>query len=181
MINTLGHLAMAPEETAILDKILARHAKDAGPLIPVLQDVQRQFGYLSRENLAYIARALKIPLSDVFGTASFYAQFYLAPRGENMVRVCQGTACHVQGSGGILAAFAAALGIDAGETTADGKFSLERVACVGSCGLAPVVMINQQTFGRLSPEDVPLLLAKLSMPLGEPQQKAHDQPQEDAP
>lgn len=165
MINTLGHLEMAPEDTAILDKILKGHLQDSGPLIPVLQNVQRRFGYLSRENLAYIARALRVPLSDVFGTASFYAQFYLAPRGENMVRVCQGTACHVQGSRAILAAFADALGIDAGETTADGKFSLERVACLGSCGLAPVVMINQQTFGRLAPEDVPLLLAKMSMPV----------------
>lgn len=150
------HLAPAPEA---LRKILARHRKEEGSLIPVLQEVQRRYGYISREHMAYIARELRRPLSEVFGVASFYAQFYLAPRGKNMIRVCLGTACHVRGGQKILDAFSRTLGIQPGSTTPDKEFSLERVACLGACGLAPVAMINAETHGRLTPEKVEALLA----------------------
>ena len=156
----LTHLAPAPEA---LVKILKRHRDEEGSLVPVLQEIQRHFGYISREHMAYVARELRRPMSEVFGVASFYAQFYLEPRGENMVRVCLGTACHVRGGQEILAAFGKALGIQPGGTTPDKKFSLERVACLGACGLAPVAMINQETYGRLTPEKVADLVAKLRM------------------
>lgn len=154
----LTHLAPAPEA---LVKILKRHRDEEGSLVPVLQEIQRHFGYISREHMAYVARELRRPMSEVFGVASFYAQFYLEPRGENMVRVCLGTACHVRGGQEILAAFSRALGIQPGGTTPDKKFSLERVACLGACGLAPVAMINQETYGRLTPQKVAELVAKL--------------------
>lgn len=153
---TPTHLAPAPDA---LVKILRRHRDEEGSLVPVLQEIQRHFGYIDRQHMAYVARELRRPLSEVFGVASFYAQFYLSPRGENMVRVCLGTACHVRGGQEILAAFGRILGIGPGGTTPDRKFSLERVACLGACGLAPVAMINQETFGRLTPEKVAAILA----------------------
>jgi NADH-quinone oxidoreductase subunit E len=161
----LTHLAPAPEA---LKKILRRHQKEEGSLIPVLQDIQKQFGYIPKELMACVARELRRPMSEVFGVASFYAQFSLEPKGKNLIRVCLGTACHVRGGQKILEAFAQTLGIRAGETTPDKKFSLERVACLGACGLAPVVMINQSTYGRLTPESVPEILKE-----GEKVEKLH--------
>lgn len=155
------HLAPAPEP---LVRILARHRDEEGSLIPVLQEIQRHYGYISREQMAYVARELRRPMSEVFGVTSFYAQFYLEPRGGNMIRVCLGTACHIKGGQEILQAFSQALGIQPGETTPDGRYSLERVACVGACGLAPVAMINQDTTGRLTPDKVPSLI-KEKMPV----------------
>jgi len=143
-----------------LEAIFRRYAGQSGGLIAVLQEIQRLFGYISRENLALTAERLKIPQSEVFGVASFYSQFYLEPKGEHMIRVCQGTACHVRGAAAILAAFAEALGIEPGDTTPDGKFSLERVACLGACGLAPVAMIGEKAYGRLTPEKVREILAE---------------------
>ncbi|MCR4419451.1 MAG: NADH-quinone oxidoreductase subunit NuoE [Clostridia bacterium] len=151
------HLAPLPEALA---KILDRHRDEEGSLIPVLQEIQRRFGYLPREYMAAVARELRRPMAEVFGVASFYAQFSLQPRGETTIRVCLGTACHVRGGQAILEAFSRTLGIPAGSTTPDRKFSLERVACLGACGLAPVAMINQETFGRLTPEKVPELLKR---------------------
>ncbi|KKM12139.1 NADH dehydrogenase [Clostridiales bacterium PH28_bin88] len=150
----MGHTSLGEERSEKVDDALRRHQGEAGALIPVLQEVQRSFGYISKENMAYIARALKLPLSEVYGVASFYAQFYLEPRGEHMVRVCLGTACHVRGGEKILESFAEALGIRPGETTPDKRFSLERVACLGACGLAPAAMIGEKTYGRLTPEKV---------------------------
>ncbi|WP_156276191.1 NADH-quinone oxidoreductase subunit NuoE [Neomoorella glycerini] len=139
---------------------LERYAGTRGALIPLLQEAQEIYGYLPREIMQEIAGKLKIPFSQVYGVATFYTQFHLKPRGRNIIRVCQGTACHVRGGARLLEAISAALGIGKNETTADGRFTLETVACLGSCGLAPVMMINEETYGRLVPEKIPAILEK---------------------
>ena len=152
--------AVENKSVAKIEAIFKRYAGQTGSLIPVLQEIQLLYGYISRENMELVARKLKIPQSEVFGVASFYSQFYLEPKGEHMIRVCQGTACHVRGAAKILEAFAGELGIQPGETTPDGKFSLERVACLGACGLAPVAMIGDKAYGRLTPEKVKEVLGE---------------------
>ncbi|GEA14246.1 NADH-quinone oxidoreductase subunit E [Moorella sp. E308F] len=143
-----------------LAEVLERYAGTKGALIPLLQEAQEIYGYLSREVMQEIARRLKIPFSQVYGVATFYTQFHLKPRGRNIIRVCQGTACHVRGGARLLEAISATLGIGKNETTPDGRFTLETVACLGSCGLAPVMMINEETYGRLAPEKIPTILEK---------------------
>ncbi|OIQ55255.1 NADP-reducing hydrogenase subunit HndA [Moorella thermoacetica] len=143
-----------------LAEVLKRYAGTKGALIPLLQEAQEIYGYLPREVMREIAMELKIPFSRVYGVATFYTQFHLKPRGRNIIRICQGTACHVRGGARLLEAISTALGIGKNETTADGRFTLETVACLGSCGLAPVMMINEETYGRLTPEKVPAILEK---------------------
>lgn len=137
-----------------MELILKKYQGQTGALIPLLQEIQRYYGYISRAHMTLVAEAMKIPESEVFGVASFYSQFYLEPKGENMIRVCQGTACHVRGADEVLEAFSRSLSIKPGETTPDKRFSLERVACLGACGLAPVAMIGEKTYGRLTPQKV---------------------------
>ncbi len=119
-------------------------------LIPVLQKVQGELGYLPEESLSEIAHFLGLSSSEIYGVASFYAQFRFERQGEHTVKVCQGTACHVRGAKRIMEAVAQELGIEAGGTTPDYKFSLERVACFGSCALAPVLVIDGQVYGRMT-------------------------------
>lgn len=137
-------------------------AKDKSSLIPLLQDVQSTYSYLPEPALRDIAEFLGIPLSRVFGVATFYNQFRLTPIGKNVIRVCRGTACHVKNSSNLLFAFETALGIKAGETTRDKNFTLETVACIGACSIAPVITINDEFYGRLSVKDVPKILKTYS-------------------
>lgn len=143
-----------------LDELLARYQGVKGALIPVLQEAQNTYGYLSREVLERIADKMDIPISQIYGVVTFYSQFHLNPRGKNIIRVCQGTACHVRGAKAILKAIEDKLKIAAGGTTPDLKYTLETVACIGACGLAPVMMVNDDTHGRLTPEVIPEILAK---------------------
>lgn len=143
-----------------LDTILERHRSEPGPLISILQDVQNTFGYLPENILTYLSHVLKIPESRMWGTVTFYSQFYLQPRGENTIKVCMGTACHVRGAAKILERLQRILGIKAGETTEDLKFNLETVRCLGTCFLAPVIMINSDYFGKLTPEKVEKILER---------------------
>ena len=143
-----------------LDEILARHKGERGSLIPVLQEVQSVCGYISQDAIKEISAALDIPATDIFGVATFYAQFHLKPRGRHVVRVCQGTACHVRGGAKILAEVEKELGIMPGETTEDLRYTLEPVACLGCCGLAPVMMVDEETHGRLTADKVAEILAK---------------------
>lgn len=147
-------------QLAQLDVVLAKYQGVKGALIPVLQEAQHTYGYLSKEVVECIAKKMDIPVSQVYGVITFYSQFHLNPRGENIIRVCQGTACHVRGGKAILKALEDQLHIGAGQTTPDLKFTLETVACIGACGLAPVMMINDDTHGRLTPEILPEILAK---------------------
>ncbi len=143
-----------------MDVILAKYQGVKGALIPVLQEAQNAYGYLSKEVIQYIGEKMSIPVSQIYGVVTFYSQFHLNPRGKFIVRVCQGTACHVRGAKAILTALEDALKVKAGGTTADLKFTLETVACIGACGLAPVMMVNDDTHGRLTPEAVTQILKK---------------------
>lgn len=143
--------------TALLDDYRGKK----GNVIPVLQQAQEIFRYLPKSVLIKISEELDVPISRIYGVVTFYAQFHLEPRGENIIRSCQGTACHVRGAKAILAELQKALGLDEQNvTTPDLRFTLEKVACIGACGLAPVMMINDNTHGRLTPEAVRSILAK---------------------
>lgn len=141
-----------------LDAILEKYRESKGTLIPILQEVQNVYGYLSKDVLIYIAKKTQIPISQIYGVATFYSQFHLNPRGKHIIRVCQGTACHVRGGAKILAALEELLEVSAGETTRDLNFTLETVACIGACGLAPVMMVDEEPYGRLTPEALPAIL-----------------------
>ena len=137
------------------------YEQNPSSLIPLLQKTQENFGYLPKEALEEISRYLRIPLSRVYGVATFYAQFRFEPLGKYVIKICHGTACHVNGAVNISQAITEELGIEEGQTTEDGLVTLERVACLGCCSLAPVIMINDKVFGKLTPEKVRKLMKKL--------------------
>jgi len=145
---------------ARLKKILSVFEGKKGGLVSILQRVQEEFGYLPEEALAEIADFLRLPASEVFSVATFYAHFYLTRRGDHLVRVCQGTACHVRGARDILETAQYRLGIKTGQTTEDYTYSLERVACVGSCAMAPVVMIDDDVHAKMTPLKISELLSE---------------------
>ena len=134
-----------------LAPVLERHPKERASLIPLLQDVQDELGYLPPEAMREVARHLNLPESNVYGVVTFYAQFYLTRQGRRRVKVCLGTACHVRGGGRVMEAVRKHLGIEPGGTTEDYQFSLERVACFGSCALAPVMVVDGKVYGKLTP------------------------------
>lgn len=142
-----------------LREILASCSTERANLIPILQEAQEKYGYLPQDILQEIADSLQLSLAKVYGVVTFYTQFHLQPRGKNVIRVCTGTACHVRGGTEVLRAFEKELGIVSGGTTEDSEFTLETVACIGACGLAPVIMINDDTHGRLNPNNVASVLA----------------------
>ena len=131
-----------------------------GILIPVLQDIQAKYSYIPSEAVSLIAKELSIYPIDIYGILTFYAQFHLAPRGQHIITVCQGTACHVMGGKAILDYIASLLDVTVGETTKDGVFTLDRVACLGCCGMAPVVMIDKDFYGSCTIQSVEQLLDK---------------------
>ena len=148
------------EQEAQLFEIIKKHKNEPGAIMPVLQEAQNVYGYLPIEVQQMVADGLGVPLSEVFGVATFYSQFSLTPKGKYNISVCLGTACYVKGSGKILEELSKELGIEAEECTEDGKFSLTACRCIGACGLAPVITINDDVYGRLVPEDVKGILAK---------------------
>ena len=139
-------------------KIIQRYRKKKGVLIPLLQDIQTAYGYVPKESIELIAKELSIYPVEIYGILTFYAQFYLTPRGRHVIKVCQGTACHVMGGEEILDYLSNKLGITKGETTKDGRFSLERVACLGCCGMAPVVVVNHDVYGKCTIQKIDRLL-----------------------
>ena len=148
-------------EWEALAELLAKYRGTKGSVIPVLQQAQAIFGYLPQDVLVEIAEKLEVPISQIYGVVTFYAQFHLEPRGENIIKSCQGTACHVRGAKAVLAAVRQKLNLPEGKSTTDDlKFTLETVACLGACGLAPVFMVNDETHGRLTPEKVSAILDK---------------------
>ncbi len=148
------------EQEQQLREVIAKHKDQDGPLMPVLQEAQEIYGYLPIEVQKIISEGLDIPLEHIYGVVTFYAQFSLAPKGEYKIGVCLGTACYVKGSGDILNKIKEIIGIDVGECTPDGKFSLEATRCIGACGLAPVMTINDEVYGRLVVGDIPDILKK---------------------
>lgn len=149
---------IAEEISGRVREIMAKYRHHEGVLVHALQDIQRALGYLPEDALRIVAEELDFPFAQVYGVASFYTQFYFSPRGKNIVQVCVGTACHIRGAAAILGRFEQELGIKAEETTADLEFTLEAVSCVGCCGLAPVVVANEQVVKK---KDHPKLTTRL--------------------
>jgi len=143
-----------------LDQIIDEYKGKPGALIPVLQIAQKMIGYLPREALRKISRGLREPLAKVYGVTTFYSFFTMIPRGKFVVRVCLGTACYVRGSKEVLDALKKELGVDVGQTTADRKFTLEVGRCFGACGLAPVIMVNDDTHQRVKPAAIKEILSQ---------------------
>ncbi len=150
----------AEERLSGLKDILERHPANPGSLIPVLQDVQEDFGYLSEEAVEELARLMGISANEIYGVATFYTQFRFSPPGRHKIQSCQGTACHVRGGRMILNELERRLGITAGQTTADGQFDLERVACLGCCALAPVIAIDGKVHAQVTAKKIPSVLSQ---------------------
>ena len=147
-----------PIELNDLDALVEPYLGKKEMVIPVLQQVQDHFGYLPRPAMERVSQLMHIPLSRLYGVATFYAQFKMKPRGRYIIRVCKGTACHIQGSPKIAERIEEILGVQSGETTDDLRFTLEEVACIGACALAPVIMVNDNPHGRLTPDKVKAIL-----------------------
>ncbi len=137
-------------DLSLLDPLIEKYKNKAGITIPVLQGAQDIYGYIPREVFLKLSDELGLELSELYGVATFYAQFRLSPVGKHIIKVCHGTACHVQDAGTITDALKEALKVEDGETTGDGIFTLESVACLGCCSLAPVMMIGDETYGKLT-------------------------------
>lgn len=148
-------------ELAPLYKVLDEYKSQRGAVIPVLQKAQEIYGWLPAQVLEIIAKEMSVPLSQIYGVVTFYSQFYLTRRGRHIIRQCDGTACHVRGAATIVNAVEKHLGIQAGETTPDYKYTFEVVYCLGSCGLAPVAMIDDRVVGHLVPEKLISMLDDL--------------------
>jgi NADH-quinone oxidoreductase subunit E len=144
-----------------LTEVFKKYEGEKGAVITVLQKIQEKLGYLSEEAISEAAKFLRMSETEIFGIASFYAQFRFTPRGKHAVRVCLGTACHVRGGEGIMKAVENKLNIERGGTTKDKKFSIERVACFGSCALSPVMVVDKDVYGRMTPTKVKNILSKI--------------------
>lgn len=136
------------------EEILTRHERGRDSLIPILQELQGEFGFLSPESMQEAARYCRLSPVEVYGVSTFYAQFKFTPLGKHIVMVCQGTACHVMGGARVLQETRSQLGVSPGQTTADGTFTLETVACIGACALAPAMVVDKNTYGRVKPEKI---------------------------
>lgn len=150
------------EQENKLDALIAEYKNVKGAMLPVLQGAQDIYGYLPIEVQRHIALALDLPIEEVYGAASFYSQFTLNPKGTVAVSVCLGTACYVKGSGAIIEKVSELLALPVGATSADGYYSLDSTRCVGACGLAPVMIVNDDVYGRLQPSEVEGILDKYS-------------------
>ena len=148
-------------DLSLLDDILAKYGDSPNNLITILQKAQDIYGYLPKDVMYFVAEKLGITPAEVIGVATFYAQFRLTPIGKYLIMSCQGTACHVNGSERVVAALSEYLGIGNGETTEDGLFTLENVACLGCCSLAPVIMINGEAYGNLTPDSAVAVIKEL--------------------
>ncbi|MCF8026151.1 MAG: NADH-quinone oxidoreductase subunit NuoE [Desulfobacteraceae bacterium] len=155
-----AHPDISPEMVKEIDNIIESHKNTPGPVIPVLRLCQDVVGYLPVEVIDYIGHELNIPPSDVYGVATFYALFSLTPKGRHKIRACLGTACYVKGIKEVLGRIRKEFEIEEGGTTGDRRFSLEAVRCLGACGLAPVMVVDQDTYGGMKPDQVSEILAK---------------------
>ena len=153
-------MALEKEKFEALQLVIDELRNEQGALMPIMQRAQDIFGYLPEEVQNYIAKELDIPVSDIYGVATFYAQFNLEPKGKYIISVCMGTACYVKGSQAVLDKLEEVLGVPAGRTTPDGLFTLNATRCLGACGLAPVIMVNDDVYGRLTPDQVAGIIEK---------------------
>jgi NADH-quinone oxidoreductase subunit E len=143
-----------------LDQVIESHKDMQGPLMPILHEAQHIFGAIPIEVQKVISEKLNVPMAEIYGVVTFYSQFTLEPKGEYLISVCLGTACYVRGAQQIVDKIADITGVAVGKTSADGKFSLEATRCIGACGLAPVLTVNEDVYGRLTLDDVPGIIAK---------------------
>ena len=148
------------EPKPAIAEILNRYPAHRGSLIPVLQDIQGAYGYLARESIAELSARMEISANEIYGVATFYTQFRFEPPAKHTIQVCQGTACHVRGSREVLDELQRELGIETGNSTADGEFSLVRIACLGCCALSPVISVDGQVYGGMTPKKVRATLAR---------------------
>ena len=148
------------EQQKKLFEMIDRRKDEKGAVMPILQEAQEIYGYLPIEVQTMIAERMDVPLEEIFGVSTFYSQFALTPKGKYEISVCLGTACYVKGSQDILDKISEVLEIEPEDCTPDGKFSLTACRCVGACGLAPVMMVNDEVYGRLTADEVPDILAK---------------------
>ncbi|MGA8573144.1 MAG: NADH-quinone oxidoreductase subunit NuoE [Desulfobaccales bacterium] len=147
-----------------LEAILSHYQGGSADLIPVLQDIQDEFNYLPKDQLKVVAHRMQVPLTQVYSVATFYKMFSLEPKGRHQIRVCLGTACHLRGGQRLVETVSRRLGVDIGQTTPDLQFSLETVGCLGSCAQAPLLMVDDQYFGRMSVDKVPKILKSYKNP-----------------
>ncbi len=148
------------EQEQKLKQVIEKHKDTKGALIPVLHEAQEIYGYLPLEVQKLVSEGLDIPLTEIYGVVTFYTQFTLQPKGEFKIGVCLGTACYVKGAGSILDKVKEKVGIDVGECTEDGKFSLDATRCIGACGLAPVMTVNDDVYGKIVADDVEGIIEK---------------------
>lgn len=153
---------MKAEQLEKVQQAVEHYRGMKGPLIPVLHEVQDAFGYLPEEALKLVSTELDIPLTEIYGVASFYHFFSLEPKGEHVIRVCMGTACYIKGAQAVLDRICQELGVKVQGTTADGKFTVDATRCLGACGLAPVIMVGDKVHGRLGAGDIPKILKSYS-------------------
>ena len=146
---------------AVIDAIAHKHNVQPGAVIPALQEIQDAYGYIPPAAIERVAENIGVPSSEIYGIVTFYSQFRLDPVGENLIKVCHGTACHLSGAERIAQAIAQATGAEEGETSRDGKFTVGRVACLGCCSLAPCTMVNNEVHGRLTPESISKVVSQL--------------------
>ncbi|MFI3226889.1 MAG: NADH-quinone oxidoreductase subunit NuoE [Clostridia bacterium] len=158
--NCCSEFTGTQEQETKLRQMILEYKDVEGALMPVLQKAQDIYGYLPKEVQVIIAKEFGIPLEEVYGVVTFYSQFYITPRSEHQVSVCLGTACYVKGAQEVFDRISQTLKIKAGEMTDDGKFSLDACRCVGACGLAPVMMVGDDVFGKVTADEVAQILAK---------------------
>jgi len=158
----LGNLTGSVPERSKIDKIIVSHSCEKSALIAILQEIEELYGYLPAWTLKHVSEKLNVPLIQVYGVASFYKAFHLTPRGKHLIRICLGTACHVRGGQKVIEELERKLNIKVGETTKDLKFTLERVNCLGCCALGPIVMIDENYYGHMSPAKVAPLIKRTS-------------------
>ena len=159
-LKTLIPFEGTKEQEDRLREAIAKHKGEKGATMPIMQEAQEIYGYLPEEVQEIIAEELNVPLTEIYGISSFYAQFTHNPKGKVQINVCLGTACYVKGAGNVLDRVCEEVGCKAGEITLDGKFSIDATRCVGACGLAPVMMINDEVYGRLTPDKVEAIIKK---------------------
>lgn len=145
-----------------LEKIAKKYKNVEGGIISALHEVQDTYGYISSTAQKYLSKELNVPMSEIYGIITFYSRFSLVPKGKYNIQVCMGTACYVKGSEKVLNRFKEKLGIEEGKTTSDGKFSIESVRCIGACGLAPAIVINEEVYGKMDEKKVDELIEKYS-------------------
>lgn len=143
-----------------MDAIIAKYKDVRGALIQVLHEVQEVYGYLPLEVQKLISEKLGVPLAEIYGVVTFYTQFTTKPKGQYKIGVCLGTACYVKGSGDIIEKVKECAGVEVGEMSSDGRFSLDATRCIGACGLAPVMTINDDVYGKLTVDEIPGIIAK---------------------